>query len=138
MKNRQFLAVLIISAGFVSISIAEPNNSEGGANEHNGSGMNAQGPGGQGGENGPRRGPPQAAIDACKGKAAGVQCSFIGRNNQTRSGTCFVPPSGGQGGIPLACRPAPGSMQNGAPGNQNGQGMQGQGGSGNGEHENRE
>ena len=133
MKTRKLLAVLIISAGFASISIAEPNNSEGGAIGHNDSRMNDQRQGGHGGQNGPRRGPPPAAIDACKGKSAGVQCSFIGRNSQTRTGTCFAPPSSGQSWMPLACRPAQGGSETGGQGNQNGQG-----GSDNSEHENKE
>ena len=55
--------------------------------------------------------PPPQAIAACQGKASGDACSFIGRENQTRTGTCFAPPAAAngqpidQGARPLACRP---------------------------------
>ncbi len=49
-------------------------------------------------------GPPQVAIDACKGKAKNDVCSFSGMNNMTLEGTCFQRPDG-QGA--LACLPKP-------------------------------
>ena len=45
-----------------------------------------------------------AAIDACANLAENASCSFIGRNQNTVSGACVVPPSSSQ----LACRPADG------------------------------
>jgi hypothetical protein len=74
-----------------------------------GSGQGSQGgpgkaPGGQGGGE-HHHGPPSAAIAACKGLASGAGCSFIGRQNQNLSGTCFSPKSD----KPLACRPAGGA-----------------------------
>jgi hypothetical protein len=138
MNYRQLFSILIVSAGLTTSAFAQTNSPGGEANEHKDSGMNEQAqPGGPGpgGQNGPHRGPPPAAIDACKGKAAGAQCSFVGRNNQTLTGTCFVPPAIGQNGMPLACRPALGGMAIGGPGNQNKQVMQGQAGATNGEQE---
>jgi len=84
----------------------------------------AQTPGGapqdQGGQgNGEHRhGPPPQAIAACQGKASGATCSFVGRQGEQLTGTCFSPPprqssaSGAQAGNagdqsprPMACRP---------------------------------
>jgi len=39
-----------------------------------------------------RRVPPPEDIAACKGKTAGAECSFTGRNNDTLTGTCLAPP----------------------------------------------
>ena len=56
-------------------------------------------------------GPPPEAIAACKALASSAACSFVGRQGQKMSGTCFKPPAGGQGKpvgqseMPLACRP---------------------------------
>ena len=69
-------------------------------------------------------GPPPEAIAACKGLASAASCSFIGRQGQKMSGTCFKPPAGGQGKPagqsekPLACRPdrgGPGAEGKGPP-----------------------
>jgi hypothetical protein len=61
----------------------------------------------QAGEKGGRehKGPPPAAIAACKGLASGAGCSFVGRENQNLSGTCFSPRTD----RPLACRPPQGA-----------------------------
>jgi hypothetical protein len=71
-----------------------------------------QGPGGQSPsqpDGGRRRGPPPEAIAACQGKASGAACSFVNRRNETRTGTCFAPPTPpnaqGSNEHPLACRP---------------------------------
>lgn len=53
--------------------------------------------------------PPPQAIDACKEKASGAACSFVGRNNKELTGTCFSP----NPERPLACRPAQGEKQPG-------------------------
>ena len=56
-------------------------------------------------------GPPPEALAACKALASAAACSFVGRQGQRVSGTCFKPPAGGQGKpagqseMPLACRP---------------------------------
>jgi hypothetical protein len=66
-------------------------------------------------------GPPPEAIAACNGKASGDTCSFVGRQGEQLTGTCFRPPLRGQQGQqgdasasstarsqimkPLACRP---------------------------------
>jgi hypothetical protein len=66
-------------------------------------------------------GPPPEAISACSGKASGASCSFVGRQGEQLTGTCFSPPprgqqgaqgaapaagsSNNQGAKPLACRP---------------------------------
>ena len=101
-----------------------PGMGPGGADASQGGGRPAQGP---------RRGPPPPeAIDACKGKSSGVVCRFIGRQNQSLTGTCFAPPAGGpdpkegqaaaghpanqsgnQGHRPLACRPDRGGPDGG-------------------------
>jgi len=69
-------------------------------------------------------GPPPEAVAACKGLASAAACSFVGRQGQKMSGTCFKPSAGGQGKpagkgeMPLACRPdrgGPGADENGAP-----------------------
>ena len=104
------LLVTLILAGITTMATAQTNPP---------AGENRQG-GGQGG--GERRGPPPQAIEACKGKASGATCSFVGRNNAERTGTCFSPDAG----HPLACRPP-------REGNhQGGQGGQGNGGQGSG------
>jgi hypothetical protein len=76
----------------------------------------SQDQGGQGsGEH--RHGPPPEAIAACQGKASGATCSFVGRQGEQLTGTCFTPPprqsssapqsgnSGDQSVRPMACRP---------------------------------
>jgi len=60
---------------------------------------------GSGQQNG--RKPSQAAIDACANLAENSSCSFIGRNQNTVSGSCSVPPGSSQ----LACKPAGGSSR---------------------------
>ena len=56
-------------------------------------------------------GPPPEALAACKALASAAACSFVGRQGQKVSGTCFKPPVGGHGKpagqseMPLACRP---------------------------------
>jgi hypothetical protein len=66
-------------------------------------------------------GPPPEAIAACSGKASGATCSFVGRQGEQLTGTCFSPPPRGQqgqqgaaptgsnasnqGARPMACRP---------------------------------
>jgi hypothetical protein len=45
---------------------------------------------------------PQAAMDACANLVENSSCSFIGRNQNTVSGTCGTPPNSTQ----LACMPA--------------------------------
>jgi hypothetical protein len=52
---------------------------------------------------GERRGPPQAMIEACSGKAAGEACSAVGPQGRNVEGTCFAPPQAAD--APLACRP---------------------------------
>jgi hypothetical protein len=47
-------------------------------------------------------GPPQAALDACGGKAAGDTCSLTAPDGQAVSGTCR---NGPDGAGPLACAP---------------------------------
>ena len=95
MKQVKFFALLVM-AGFATFAVAQSNNSNDVGSNQVGSGMGGQGQGGQ------RHGPPPAAIDACKSKNSGAECSFIGRNNETRNGTCFSPSPE----HPLACRPA--------------------------------
>ena len=80
-----------------------------------GPGNAAGGQGGQGGQGSGEHhhGPPPAAIAACKGLASGAGCSFVGRQNQNLSGTCFSPRTD----RPLACRPAGGGRSGqGGPG----------------------
>lgn len=79
---------------------------QGGQGGPGGPGKAPGGPGGEGGQSGGEhhRGPPPAAIAACKGLASGAGCSFVGRENKNRSGTCFSPATD----KPLACRPAGG------------------------------
>lgn len=61
-------------------------------------------------ENEPPRGgdkphrPPQAALDACKNSTESATCQFIGRNNETVSGTCAVPRNS-EDKSTLVCRP---------------------------------
>jgi hypothetical protein len=70
------------------------------------------------GQGGPEHhGPPPAAIAACKGLASGAGCSFVGRENQSLSGTCFSPRTD----RPLACRPPRGARgAKGGPGGNKG------------------
>jgi hypothetical protein len=126
MKQSNLITALIL-AGMTTIAIAQTSNPPEGNNGQGGQGMGGQSGSGMGPGNGehPHRPPPQA-IEACKNKASGAACSFVGRENQTRTGTCFAPPEGNH---PLACRP-----DHGAKG---GQGAGGQGGQGMGNQENR-
>jgi hypothetical protein len=92
--------------------------------------------GGQSGPGGGERphGPPPEAVAACKGKIAGAECSFTGRQNNPLTGTCFAPPArragppsdqtamnnspgkpSEQGDVPLACRPKRGGPGDGLP-----------------------
>ena len=79
-----------------------PNNQ---SSSQGGQGGAGKAPGSQGGSERPH-GPPPAAIAACKGLASGAGCSFVGRENQNRSGTCFSPAAD----EPLACRPERGGQ----------------------------
>jgi hypothetical protein len=117
MRMRKIYAALILASLATGVS-AQTTAQQSTANDASqgriqvaqaGSGPNSQGPG-QGGQGGPGKapggsehhhGPPPAAIAACKGLAAGAGCSFVGRNNQNRTGTCFSPAAD----KPLACRP---------------------------------
>lgn len=113
MKNGKILAAFIL-AGMTSAAAAQTSTPPGG-----GMGPGAMNPGSG------RRGPPPAAIDACKGKASGTACSFTNRNNRTVSGTCSTPRLVSQG-TTLVCRPvrrAPGTGMQG--GGMQGGGMQG-------------
>lgn len=47
-----------------------------------------------------RRGPPEAALEACSSAEQGDPCAFEGRRGETVEGTCETP-----GEKPLACRP---------------------------------
>ncbi len=47
-----------------------------------------------------RHGPPQEAIDACSALTAGDTCTFVGRDEEELTGTCFAPE-----GKELACKP---------------------------------
>ena len=58
--------------------------------ENNGEGFQSEGQG-QGQQQGHH--PPPQAFAACENKAAGAECSFTGRNNETRTGTCFQIPA---------------------------------------------
>ena len=98
MKQKSLVLALILSAITTLTTAQTSNPTEGGNGQANGE---------------HRYGPPPAAIDACKGKTSGTACSFVGRENKTRTGTCFAPPSGN---FPLACRP-----------DRNAQGMRGDG-----------
>jgi hypothetical protein len=75
------------------------------------------------GQERPRRGPPPEAIEACSGKAAGAACTFVGRQGEKLTGTCFAPPAGGP----------PGGGQGSSGGGQGAQGQAGQGGAGAGQ-----
>jgi hypothetical protein len=74
------LFVALILAGLATVAAAQPDNLQGGG----------------------QAGPPPQAIAACKDRSSGASCSFVGRENQTLSGTCFAPP--GENHL-LACRP---------------------------------
>jgi hypothetical protein len=47
-----------------------------------------------------RRGPPEAALEACASSVQGDPCSFEGRRDEMVEGTCEAPDD-----KPLACRP---------------------------------
>lgn len=53
-------------------------------------------------QKGKRWGPPAEALAACKGKAAGAECSFQSPHGDNVSGTCFAPKSD----LPLGCKPS--------------------------------
>lgn len=55
---------------------------------------------------GPPQGPPPEAIEACKGKAAGDDCS-VTHDGRTLNGKCVPPPPNAPAGAPLACLPPP-------------------------------
>ena len=101
MKKSKLL-VAVILAGMTFMATAQTNNPS--------NGRNGQG-GGQGG--GQRRGPPEQAIAACQGKSSGAACSFVGRHNNSLTGTCFAPNTNHA----LACRPAQGARQQGGQSN---------------------
>ncbi len=52
-------------------------------------------------DDGERRGPPRAAVEACASAVQGDPCSFEGRRGESVEGTCEAPAE-----KPLACRPA--------------------------------
>ena len=59
----------------------------------------------EGAENGyrpdrPRRMPPQVAVEACQGLAAGTHCQFTARHGERLAGECFIAPDD-----QLACKP---------------------------------
>ena len=116
MKNSK-LFVAFILAGMTALATAQTTPPNGG-NRQGGQG------GGQGG--GERRGPPPQAIEACQGKSSGAPCSFVGRNDAERTGTCFTP----NADRPLACRPTGGGNHQGGQGTRQGTGGQGSGGRG--------
>ncbi|MFI4941392.1 MAG: hypothetical protein ACHP7O_13770 [Burkholderiales bacterium] len=99
------LFVALVLAGVTAVAVAQPDDSQGGGQAGpvmDGKVGSDMGPGmGSGGGQHPH-GPPPQAIAACKDKSSGASCSFVGRENQTRSGTCFAPPGENH---PLACRP---------------------------------
>jgi len=71
----------------------------------------------------PRHGPPPEAMAACKGKAVGDSCSFVGRRGETLTGSCFTPPAmpqaagnGNGQNRPVACRPPHPPGEHGGPG----------------------
>jgi hypothetical protein len=74
------LFVALVLAGLSAVTAAQPDN-----------------PQGEG-----QAGTPAQAMDACKGRSSGASCSFVGRENQTLTGTCVAPPGENH---PLACRP---------------------------------
>ncbi len=53
-----------------------------------------------------RRGPPEAAVEACAALVQGDPCAFNGRRDESVEGTCEAPED-----KPLACRPAGGKRQ---------------------------
>jgi hypothetical protein len=104
MKPSKFFAALIL-AGMTAVAAAQPDNLQGGGQAGpvmDGQGRSDMSPGmGSSGGLHPH-GPPPQAIAACKDRSSGASCSFVGRENQIRSGTCFAPPGENH---PLACRP---------------------------------
>ena len=53
-----------------------------------------------------RRGPPEAALQACVSSVQGDPCSFEGRGDEVVEGTCEAPDD-----KPLACRPEGGKRE---------------------------
>lgn len=127
MKPNKFFAALFL-AGLTAAAAAQPDNLQGGGRAGpvmDGQGGSDMNPGmGPGGGQQPH-GPPPQAIAACKDKSSGASCSFVGRENQTRSGTCFAPPGENH---PLACRPDRAAKDAGGQ-SMGGQGSEGQRGS---------
>jgi len=133
MKTRSMLLALML-AGLATSLAAQTGPAQGNYRQPTGNNQNGQGmgPGGPGGDGGQHQGPPPEAIAACKGKASGAACNFVGRQGERLTGTCFTPPPGAehgpagmsnapaQGNRPPACRPdrgAPGGNRNpGGPG----------------------
>lgn len=72
-------------------------------------GDDGRGPGGPGG---PRGRPPEEALAACSGRAAGDACSFKSPEGTDFKGLCDTPPDG----TALACRPEGGPGGPGGPG----------------------
>jgi len=101
--------VLAFLAIFVGAQACSSQSQTGG--RQNSQGPPPKGQGGQGSEGGPRRPPPEA-LAACQGKSSGAACSFVGRQKETLTGTCFAPRTGESGSSDdkaspsLACRPA--------------------------------
>ena len=117
------LFVALILAGMTTAASAQPNDSQGGGQGNtvmDGRGGSDMGPGG--GQH--PHGPPPQAIDACKDKSSGASCSFVGRENQTVSGSCFAPPGENH---PLACRPDRGAKGAGGQGGKESGGQRGPG-----------
>lgn len=123
MRPSKLFAVLVL-AGVTAVAVAQPDDFQGGGQ----AGPVMDGKGGSdvdpGGGQHPH-GPPPQAIAACKDKSSGASCSFVGRENQTRSGNCFAPPGENH---PLACRPDRTAKDAGGQG-MGGQGSEGQRGS---------
>jgi hypothetical protein len=125
MKPSKLFAALIL-AGLTTAAAAEPDNLQGGG--QTGQVMDGQSgpdksPGMGPGSGQHPHGPPTQAIAACKDRSSGASCSFVGRENQTLSGTCFSP---GENHA-LACRPDRAAQGAGGRG-MGAQGLEGQSG----------
>lgn len=120
MRPRHLVAILVFVGVATSLAAQTATNPPPNGNRSGGS-QSAQGPGAMGpGGQGQHPGPPPAAIDACKGKDNGAACTFVGRQGEQLSGSCFTPPAGGPGqpagaqgqgmasggALPMACRPS--------------------------------
>ena len=97
-----YIFVALILAGLTTAAAAQPDDPQGGGQADT----------------------PAQAIAACKDRSSGASCSFVGRDKQTLSGTCFAPPGETH---PLACRPDSTAKGEGGKG-AGAQGAQGQSG----------